>query len=507
MFLKITTKKYGGKIYRHASLVETIRIKGKVVQRHIKNLGVLKSEDDEKKVNQLIETVKQGNKLVTLDEVNEKTLEYGVQLAVKSIWQSLSMAQFFNGMNTKSDINQILYMLITHRLHNYGSCNISEREGFRWIKDEAYTTLKAIDLHQFYRSLFILFSKKELIEKHLCETLNNKREIVFYDLTSSYVEGSYEDSEIISYGYNRDKKKGKEQLVIGLLLAEGLPIAHKVWEGNTADKTTIHDAVTQAKGLGITSFVFVADRGLITDENLLWLEDQKLEYILATKRRKDKLISSLIVKSVTEKVTKVHEDGNRIYYLCYNEEVEKEQIDKLNEIKKKSIEKINSIKKPTEHKVLRAVGKAKRLFTFSFENGFRYSINNAAWDYETKIAGKYILVTNNHKLDKEMVCSTYKQLIDIEQCFGELKHFEDMRPFFHKSDEGLKAHIFLCILTLLIERIIKKNVRQMSQREVVTELKKIKLCKVKDNYVRTDLTQTQQDVLTQLGIEVPPKVM
>jgi transposase len=505
MFLKITTKKYGSKIYRHASLVETLRIKGKVVQKYIKNIGVLNTDEDEKKAKQLIEIVKQGKKLVILDEVNEKVLEYGVRLAVKSIWQSISLSQFFN--EAKKDINQIIYMLIAHRLHNYGSCNISEREGCRWIKEESYTTLKDIDLHQFYRSLFILFSKKEPIEKHLCKTLNNNKRILFYDLTSSYVEGDYADSEIIKYGYNRDKKKGKEQIVIGLLLAEGLPLAHKVWEGNTPDKTTLHDAVTQAKELGVTNFVFVADRGLITDKNILWLEDQKLEYIIATKRRNDKLISSLMENNISEKVTKVHEEGRRIYYLCFNEESAKEQIDNLNEIKKKSIEKINSIKNPTEHKILEAVGKAKRLFTFSFEKGFNYSLNKSAWDYENKIAGKYILVTNNHELDKEQICTTYKELIDVEQCFGELKHFEDMRPFFHKSDNGLKAHVFLCVLTLLIERIIKKKVNDMSQREVITELKKIKLCKVKDNYVRTDITQIQKDILFRLGIEVPPKVM
>ena len=507
MFLKITTKKYRSKIYRHASLAETIRIKGKVVQKHIKNLGVLNTVEDEKKVKQLIDTVKRGKKLVILDEVNEKILEYGVRLVTKSIWQSIGMPQFFSTANTKIDINQILYMLITHRLHNYGSCNISEREGYRWVRDEAYTTLKTVDLHQFYRSLFILFSKKESIEKHICITLNNKKEILFYDLTSSYVEGSYDDSEIIDYGYNRDKKKGKQQIVIGLLLAEGLPFAHKVWKGNTPDKTTLHDAVTQAKELGVTNFVFVADRGLITDKNILWLEDQKLEYIIATKRRNSSLISSLMEKDISEKVTKVHEESNRVYYLCYNEEVAKEQINVINEIKTRIEEKINSIKNPTEHKILEAAGKAKRLFTFSFKNKFSYSINQAAWDYENKIAGKYILVTNNHKLDKEQICSTYKELIDVEQCFGELKHFEGMRPFFHKSDDGLKAHVFLCVLTLLIERITKKKVKNMSQREVITELKKIKLCKVRDNYVRTDLTQLQKDILSRLWIEVPPKVM
>ena len=153
-----------------------------------------------------------------------------------------------------------------------------------------------------------------------------------------------------------------------MLLAEGLPLAHKVWEGNTPDKMTLQDAVTQAKELGVTNFVFVADRGLITDKNILWLEDQKLEYIIATKRRNSTLISSLMEKDISEKVTKVHEESNRVYYLCYNEEVAKEQINVLNEIKTRIEEKINSIKNPTEHKILEAAGKAKRLFTFSFKN-------------------------------------------------------------------------------------------------------------------------------------------
>jgi len=507
MFLKITTKKYGGRTYRHASLVETIRVKGKVVQKHIQNLGALNTEEDEKKAKQIIKDIRIGKKIVLLDEVNELCLEYGVRIVVGHLWHELGLPQFFNDLKAKYDLSQILYMLAAHRLHNYGSRNISELEGYRWISEEAYTTLKNLDLQHLYRSLFILLSKKDAIEKHLSSRLNAKKEILFYDLTSSYVEGKYANSDIIDYGYNRDKKKGKEQLVIGLLLADSLPLAHTVWEGNTADKATLKDAVTQAKEMGATNFIFVADRGLITNKNVLWLESQQLEYIIATKRRKDKLIRSLMIKDISEKVKKVHEEGNRIYYLCFNEKVAKEQINKLNEIKKMVDERISRIKHPTEHKILEIVGKAKRLFTFSFEKGFSYSINKEAWDYESKIAGKYILVTNNHKLDKEQICSTYKQLIEVEQCFGELKHLEDMRPFFHKSDDGLRAHIFLCMLTLLIERLIKKEVKGMSQREAIAELKKIKLCKTKEYYIRSNLTELQEKILFQLGIDKPPKVM
>lgn len=507
MFLKITKKRYNGKEYRQASIVETVRVGGKVVQRLVKNVGVLRNQEDENKAKHLIESVRQGKKLVMLDEINESCYEFGVKLIVDHLWRQLKLSTLFKELRVDFDIEQILCLLISHRLHNYGSCNLSEREGYRWIKEEAYHTLKKLELQHVYRSLFHLFSKKEQIEIHLSNVLSIKKEIIFYDLTSSYVEGKYKNSEIIDFGYNRDKKRGKEQLVLGLLLAENLPFAHTVWKGNTTDKTTLQEAVEHAQKLGVLTFVFVADRGLITDKNIEWLEEKNLEYILATKRRKDNFIKKIITKDVSDNVTLVCEHENRRYFLCCNDDVAKQERAELSEIRKSSEEKIKAVKNPTEHKILEAVGKAKRLFRFNFNKEFSYTLNQKEWDYETKIAGRFVLVTNNQKLSKDQVYTTYKQLIDIEQCFGELKHFEDMRPFFHKSDGGLKAHIFLCILTLLIERLVKKRINDMTQRQVFTELKKIRLCKVKDNFVRTDLTPTQRKILSGLGINQPPKVM
>ena len=133
MFLKITTKKYGGRTYRHASLVETIRVEGKVVQKHIQNLGALNTEEDEKKAKQIIKDIRIGKKIVLLDEVNELCLEYGVRIVVGHLWHELGLPQFFNDLKAKYDLSQILYMLAAHRLHNYGSRNISELEGYHRI--------------------------------------------------------------------------------------------------------------------------------------------------------------------------------------------------------------------------------------------------------------------------------------------------------------------------------------------------------------------------------------
>ena len=508
MFLKITKKTYNNKIHKQASIVETIRINRKIKQRLVRNLGTVKSKEDEIKAQQFLEQIKKGKELIALDEANEQCLEYGVRLVVEQIWNSLNISQFLINSKITYDINQLIYMLVTHRLHNYGSENISELEGYRWISEEAYNTLH-IQLRQVYRSLFVLLNKKEDIEKHLCKTLNHKKEIVFYDLTSSYVEGTYKKSDLVYYGFNRDKKRGKKQIVLGLLLADSLPLAHKVWEGNTQDKTTLKDAVSQLKELGIKKFIFVADRGIITESNIEWLEQQKLEYVIATKRRKETLVKKLMTKTIQEEVKRVHEDKKkgRVYYLCYNKEVAKEQIKELNKLKEKLQKKIRVIKNPTEHKVLEVVGKAKRLFKFSFDKKFSYSIDKEVWKYEKQIAGKFLLVTNNKKLTKEEILKTYKQLMEIEYCFRQLKHFEDMRPLFHKSDNGLKAHIFLCVLTLLIEKLINKKILDMTTREVITELRKIKLSKVKQYLVRTNLTELQKELLNKLKVQIPTKVI
>jgi len=513
MHLKITTSRQGGKIYRYASIVQGYRNGKYVSQKLVKSLGPINSESDEEKYRNIIKGIKSGEEVVTLKEINEQVMEFGVMLIVESIWNNLEIKPLITPSKVTYNLSQLICMLITHRLHNYGSENLSEREAVRWINEECYGN-QGIELHQVYRGLKIFLGKKEGIEKHLYNKLHKNNEIIFYDLTSSYLEGDYDNSEIVNYGYNRDKKRGKKQIVLGLLLSDNLPLAHKVWEGKTTDKSTLKEAVSQAQNLGITKFIFVADRGLITQGNLEWLENEKLEYIVATKRRKETLIKELMGKQLGkgEEVKKVHEekagkDNIRRYYLCFNEKVHKQKLEDLEKLKDKLIAKIKKIKVPTEHKVLSALGKAKRLFTLSFKNGFKYSINKANYEYEKQIAGRYILVTNNGSLSKKEILKTYKQLMEIERCFRQLKHFEDMRPIFHKSDKGIRAHVFIAVLALLIEKIINKKIPEMTTREIITEMKKLKLSKVKELFVRTEITNIQKKILRGLNVEEPAKII
>ena len=513
MFVKRTKKIINGKAYEQASIVETIRINGKITHKQIQNLGPIKSNDDETRIKEFLEQIKKGEKLIVISNANKYILEYGIKLIVENIWNSLEIKPFLSSSKASYDISQLICMLITHRLHNYGSENLSDREAVRWINEECCRNSK-LNLHQVYRGIKIFAGKEEEIEKHLWKKLHNNDEVVFYDLTSSYLEGDYSGSKIADYGYNRDKKIGKKQIVIGLLLSDNLPLAHNVWEGNTSDKTTLKEAVIQAKNIGIKKFIFVADRGLITEGNLEWIEGQKLEYIIATKRRKEILIKELMNKKIKndEEIKKVHEektseDNIRTYYLCYNKDVAEQKIKDLDSLKDILIKRIQKIKEPTEHKVLEALGKAKRLFNISFDKVFKFSINKENYEYEKQIAGKYILVTNNRKLSEKDILKTYKQLMEIERCFRQLKHFEDMRPIFHKSDDGIRAHIFIAIMALLIEKLINKKIPNMTTREVVTEMKKLKISKAGDYFVRTDISKEQKAILDNLGIKPPMKIV
>jgi len=507
MFLKITTKKYKGQVHKQASIVKTIREGNKLRQKLIRNLGAIHTIKDENKAKQLIEDYKKGRLLISLEDSNELCFEYGVSFLISNLWKELELNKFFTS-GKKYDYNEILSLMISHRLHNYGSCNLSEREAHRWICEEAYTQLPDIELHQLYRILKILYLRKEDLEKHLFSKCQKNGMAILYDLTSSYVEGDYVKSNLVNFGYNRDKKKGKKQIVLGLLLKDGLPIAHKVWRGNTPDKTTLNEAIIQAKSFGITDFIFIADRGLITEKNINFIEEENLQYIIATQRRKGKIVKELMQKEITSEVAKVHFDPKtkRVYYLCFNKYVASAQLSDLEEMRKVLEGKLSKLKDPAEHKVYAMLGKASKYFKFKFKP-FSFELNKENFDYEKAIAGKYLLITNNLKLSAEDIDKTYRQLAEIERAFGELKHLENMRPIFHKRDDGIKAHLFLCVLTLFFERLIKKRVDCKNIREVLEEMKKLKVCKAKEHYVRTDITKEQEKIIKSLGFIEPPKVI
>jgi transposase len=158
----------------------------------------------------------------------------------------------------------------------------------RWAKQHTVADVLAVedfDEDDLYAALDWLASQQERIERELYQAYVKAQGqppvLVLYDVTSSYFEG--ECNELGQYGYNRDGKRGKQQIVIGLLTAEdGEPLAVRVFEGNTADPTTVASQITILKEqFGIAEVVMVGDRGMIKAKGKAALSAQGFRYITA----------------------------------------------------------------------------------------------------------------------------------------------------------------------------------------------------------------------------------
>lgn len=494
MFLRKVTKKHGKKTYQYAFIVENVRQDGRVLQKYVKNLGPIESEKDWSRAQELFEKTKLGDELLSLNDLGiERNEEYGSIIAVKKIWDSIGADTLF------SRFSREIFCLVANRL----SSPVSENKAIEWLKNDAYVEGKEkIKLHNLYRALDFLAENKEVIEKGVFERLGlGAVKIVFYDLTSSYFE-SRSDDELRKFGYSRDKKKGKRQIVIGLVLADGLPIAHFTFPGNTPDRTTLQSTVTYLAGMGVKECVFVADRGLISSENLEFLEENGEKYVLATKRRGSNFIKKIMQNETTSAKEVFQENGIR-YILCFSKERQEADLERLEfeirEFKENTLKNRKKAQKTWGNKPA-----IKRLFDENF------TFNNEAYEYEKKIAGKFLLATNTI-LPAEECEKSYRQLAEIERNFREIKSFVKLRPFYHRDQNRIRAHVFVCVLALLIEKLMEKKLDGMSVRQAFCELKRLRvsICKIngKEVGIVNEPTASQQKIFSLLGIEKPLKVV
>ena len=130
------------------------------------------------------------------------------------------------------------------------------------------------------------------------------------------------------------------------------------------------------------------------------------------------------------------------------------------------------------NQAFKILGVNKRIFYVKLtDNGFDYTFNKENYEYEEKIAGKFLLITNTDK-SPEYVMKTYKELQTVENAFDESKNFLYVRPIFHWREDRVKAHIFICYLSFLIESIIERFSSE-SARVTLRELDRIKLVEIK----------------------------
>ncbi len=467
MFLRYTKVRRGSAVLEYASIAERTIENGRQKTKTLKYLGPVKSESDRERYRRIFQEYREAMKKFSLTDLRIKpTLSFGVFHASKAIMDRCGISAVLE--RHTGTYAGIISFMISSRLFEASSdidlLSLRERVYYPWELNMSKDNI--------YRSLDAIIEEKDRIETDLFDALKPDTSTVHYDLTSSYFEGR-EENDLVLFGYSRDKKRGKEQIVIGLVMADGIPIHHEVWPGNTIDPKTLEDTISFLKDrFGIKNMIFIADRAFGRSRSLDLLD--RNQYITAAYRwdqpyrntligtdftdghpmdglivKEVKISPKEIIKYPTEDQLKFAE--KRRYIAVYNPDREKLDLmdleEKIGAVKKK----ISEIHDPGDLK--KSLGSLKSLVKF-FKNDA--VLNERRIDIIRKLAGRFLIVTNTDLPYGEIV-SAYKEQWKVERAFRTIKSFLDIRPVYHRRSERIRAHVFICALSFLVSAIMEKS--------------------------------------------------
>jgi transposase len=330
-----------------------------------------------------------------------------------------------------------------------------------------------VDLH-CYAAMDRLLSRQMVIERTLAQRHLKEGHLVLYDITSSYFEGAYEESDLVLFGYNRDGKHRHEQMVIALVCnEEGCPVGVEVFPGNTQDASTVPAKIAQIQNdYGVKEILFVGDRGMMTQANVEKVRGiEGLNTISAlTHRQIVELLRRKVImpelfdeKRILEVIDP--EDPGRRYELCRNPLTAQRETatrQSLLDVTRQALDKIAGAKrKSTKEKIGARVGRVLQKYKMGKFVNWEVRDGKLSWHFdEEKIAadllldGCYVISTDAKpdQLDSAKTVESYKRLRLVELAFRNLKTVQlEVRPVFHKTDDRIRAHVFLCMLAYYVQ--------------------------------------------------------
>jgi hypothetical protein len=339
--------------------------------------------------------------------------------------------------------------------------------------------LGMVEAEDLYAAMDWLEARQAKIEKALAKRHLHDGTLVLYDVSSSYFEGR--SCPLAAIGHPRDRKKGKLQIVFGLLCnAEGRPVAIEVYAGNTGDPTTLKDQIEKVRTrFGLSRVVFVGDRGLLTSarireelapvEGLDWVSALRAEQIRKLAEDGGPLQMSLFDKTDLAEITHPDFPGERLI-ACFNPLLAAERARKREDLLQATERELEKVAAATrrEKRALRGkdkiglrVGKvlgrfkmAKHFEMTITDTAFTYGRKHKAIDAEAALDGIYVLRTSVPKevLGTEDTVRAYKDLAKVERAFRCLKTVDlHVRPIHHRLVPRVRAHIFLCMLAYYVE--------------------------------------------------------
>ncbi len=502
MFVKTTRVRRDNTVYEYLSLAEAYRNEeGKTRHRTLLRLGEASTLRDSGELDRVIAALKRHTAAggaeegdsVPIDELGaESAPGLGAVETVAAGWNRLGLGEHFGG----GDHAAAIFAMVANRLVSPSS----KRRVPEWARDDVAMPdwVDHPQLHTYYRAVDTVAESKEATEEHLYARLtdltNLDLSLVCYDLTSTFFEGSTRPSDRFpsrAFGYSRDHRGDRPQVVIGLLCTtDGIPIAHHVFSGNTADVTTLPGVLSDLRDrFAVGRICVVADRGLISENNLDALDTGGFDHVLATRLHRDAACEEALEASTAPTVSWVPvpeansaacdvtlSDGRRTVVVASFERHSRDtartaELVERTETRLLALEnrvRAGRLKDPAKigRAAQRILGDSgiSRLFDVEIGEGrFLYHYNDTAFDYEERLlSGRYVLTTSLRptQASAAQVVLAYRQLSHVEDRFRVLKDFLHLRPVYHWTEDRVRGHIGICVLAAVIEALIGRDLTQ-----------------------------------------------
>ncbi len=436
--------------------------------------------------------------------------EYGASHALLQLARHLGLPQILYSRN-EPWIGPALAMIIGRIVYAGSKLALSHQSPNTLLWELCGVQGKVdVDKH-CYEVMDRLLERQPAIQRSLGKKHLKAGHLVLYDITSSYFEGEYEESELVAFGYNRDGKRGHEQVVIALICTEeGCPVGVEVFAGQTQDGSTVPAKIAEIqREYGIGQLIFVGDRGMITQANARKLEGTEgLQTISALTHRQivDLLERKVITRELFDEkeIAEVLDPDNpkRRYCLCRNPETARRETRTRQALLELTRQKLEAIaegrtgqkktdplkpdpakttrparkgKVPCAEKIGARVGRVLQQYKMGkfinwsvVEGRLQWELNQEKIDAEQRFDGCYVIVADvpPEDLAKVQVVASYKKLSFVEQAFRNLKTVQlDMRPVYHKKDDRIRAHVFICMLAYYVQWHARRRLKPLFDQD------------------------------------------
>jgi hypothetical protein len=440
-------------------------------------------------------------------EVDSSRALGGVWL-LDALWRRLgvpdALAKVLGPRRFTTHVERVLFAMVANRaLDPCSKLACSE-----WaIEDVAIDGLAEIDEDHCYRAMDLLVEAdteggvQEAVFFACSDLLNLEVDLLFFDTTSTYFERDEPESgegAFRVYGHSKDHRPDLPQVVIGLAVTrEGIPVRVWVWPGNTNDMSVVQEVKDDLRGWRLGRVVTVVDRGFSSDENLKYLTRSGGHWI-AGERMRDGSADAQAALSRQGRYQTVKDNlrvkevmvgdgaGSKRLIVCHNPgEADRDKLTREQTITRlqAELERIKTARAKTKgakadgahHRAECALRDHPTLGRYLRQTKTgRLLIDRAKINAEERLDGKYLLSTSDPDLSAEDVALGYKNLLEAERGFRDLKSTLELRPVFHRLERRIRAHILLCWLALLMIRLAERQTGQ-TWRRIALDMQRLHL--------------------------------